>query len=166
VSPFLVAEMGQDILLRPSLAFGQATGTALRSSWGIARVDTCLRIAGLYSTGNGIQLDLCGGIEAGASYVSSGTQSGAPSSGQTLPYLALGPSVDLRAELGTAAVTLRGVVGYDLTGEGYTDASGTQLYAPPVPVRLEVGFSWDLHAQPQPVPQGPAEIAQTPTYQR
>jgi hypothetical protein len=158
VSPFLVAEMGHDILLRPSLAFGQATGTALRSTWGGARMDTCLRVAGLYATGNGIQLDLCGGVEAGVSYVASGTESGAPSSGQTLPYVALGPSVDLRAELGTAAVTLRGVVGYDLAGESYIDASGTQLYAPPVPVRLEVGFSWDLHAQPQ--PPGPAEIAQ------
>jgi hypothetical protein len=148
--------MGQDILLRPSIAFGQATGTALRSSWGVARVDTCLRIPGLYSPGKGIQLDLCGGLEAGLSYVASGTQSGEPAAGQTLPYVAIGPSVDLRAELGTAAVTLRGVVGYDLTGEGFTDVTGTRMDAQPVPLRLELGFSWDLHAQPE----GPAEIAQ------
>jgi hypothetical protein len=148
--------MGQDILLRPSLAFAQSTGTALRSSWGSARLDTCLRLAGLYTTGSGIQLDLCGGLEAGLSYVASGTQSGAPATGQTLPFIALGPSVDLRAELGTAAVTLRGVVGYDLAGEGYTDATGARLDAPPVPVRLEVGFSWDLHAQPETT----AQIAQ------
>jgi hypothetical protein len=146
ISPFVVAEMGQSILLRPSVAFGQSLVPDLRSSWVAARFDTCVRIAGLYTTGSGIQLDLCAGLGAGVSYVGSGTQAGAPAAGQTLPYVELGPSIDLRAEVGSAAVTLRAAAGADVAREGFTDVTGTRVDAPGWPVRLEIGFSWDLHA--------------------
>jgi hypothetical protein len=146
VSPFLVAELGQNILLRPSAAFGQSLAPDLRSSWAAGRFDTCLRVAGLYSTGSGIQLDLCAGLGAGLSYVASGKQPGAPPAGQTLPYLELGPSVDLRAEVGAAAVTLRVVAGADIAREGYTDVTGAREDATSFPVRLELAFSWDLHS--------------------
>ncbi len=159
-SPFLVAELGHSILLRPSVAFGQAEGIALRSSWGIGRMDTCARLAGLYTRGSGIQLDLCGGLEAGLSYVASGTQAGQPKAGATLPYVAIGPSVDLRAELGTtAAVTLRAVVGVDLAGEGYTDVTGTRVDASLLPARLELGFSWDMNDVSPPQAEPVAQVA-------
>jgi hypothetical protein len=146
VSPFVVAELGESILLRPSVAFGQSLVPDRRSSWAAARFDTCVRIAGLYTTGSGIQLDLCAGLGAGLSYVASGTLAGAPSAGQTLPYVELGPSVDLRAEVGAAAVTLRVAAGADIARAGYTDVTGARVDAPSWPVRLELGFSWDLHS--------------------
>jgi hypothetical protein len=159
-SPFLVAELGQSVLLRPSFAFGQSVASGLRSSWGAARFDTCLRIPGLYTPGSGIQLDLCGGLDVGVSYVASGTQQGEPSTGQTLPYVSLGPSVDLRAEVGSRAVTLRVAIGADVAREGYTDVMGTPMDANPWPVRLELGFSWDLHAQPPQEPGTAGRIAE------
>jgi hypothetical protein len=158
-SPFLVAELSQSILLRPSVAFGQSLSSALRSSWAAARFDTCVRIPGAYTPGSGLQLDLCGGIDAGLSYVASGTQAGEPSTGQTLPYVSLGPSVDLRAEIGSRAVTLRAAIGADVAREGYTDVTGARVDATPWPVRLELGFSWDLHAPQAPEPE---TMARTP----
>jgi hypothetical protein len=144
VSPFLVREVGDGILLRPSLAFGESLQPGVSSTWGAARFDVCLRMAGLYTAGSGIQLDLCVGEEGGLSYVAGGTAPGAPTKGKTLPYVAAGPSVALRAEIGRVAVTLRALVGLDLVREGYTDVDGDRVDAPALPVRLELGFSWDL----------------------
>jgi len=145
-SPFLVAELPRGILLRPSLGFGQSLAPQIRSSWGAARFDTCVRMDGNYSAGSGMQLDLCGGLDVGLSYVASGTRPGDPSTGQTLPFVSLGPSVDLRSELGSAAVTLRVAAGVDVAARGYTDVTGQYLEVPSFPVRLELGFSWDAHA--------------------
>jgi hypothetical protein len=154
-SPFLVAELSHGVLLRPSIGFGQSLAPQIRSSWGAARFDTCLRIEGNYSAGSGMQLDLCGGLDAGLSYVASGTRPGEPTTGQTLPFVSIGPSVDLRSELGSAAVTLRVAVGADVAARGYTDVTGERLAIPPFPVRLEIGFSWDAHSTPS----QPSQIA-------
>jgi hypothetical protein len=114
LTPFVMADLGRGVFLRPALVLGEANGTPVRSLLGGGRVDTCARIHGNYAAGRGIQLDLCGGVEGGLARVDGGTSSGDPLTSVTLPYLEFGPSVDLRAELGQFAVTLRAVAGYQV----------------------------------------------------
>ncbi len=144
---FLMTESNRGVFLRPSLLFGASTGTTARSSLGGARLDACARIDGNYSTGGGLQLDLCGGVDGGWAVVDAGTQAGQPLANVWLPYLDLGPSVDLRAELGRLAVTVRVVAGVDLTAGSYVDVTGTREQVPMWPVRFELALSWDAGGQ-------------------
>jgi hypothetical protein len=128
-SPYLVAETAHGIFLRPALAFGRTIGTPApgesRGTWLDSRLDACLRVPGLYSTGGGLQLDLCAGGDLGVT-VASGSG--------TFPYAALGPSLDIRGELGkNMAVTLRGVFGINLV-------SSADLWSG----RIELALSWGL----------------------
>jgi hypothetical protein len=143
VSAFFMSEWGQSVFVRPSLLFGQSSGTAVRSSLGGLRLDVCSRIEGNYASGSGIQLDLCGGLDAGWAVVDAGTQAGDPASSLGMPYLDLGPSVDLRAEIGRAAITLRTVAGFDVTQSSYVDVTGARYFAPLWPLRVELAISWD-----------------------
>jgi hypothetical protein len=145
LAPFLVDDVGQAVFLRPSAAFGVSMATNLPSTLAAARLDTCMRLPGRYAVRGGLQLDLCGGADVGFSYVSSGTQPGTPATGQTLPYVDLGPSVDLRAEAGTVAVTLRGVAGVNVARQGFDDVTGARVDMPSLSWRLEVDFSWVFH---------------------
>ena len=145
VAPFLIDDVGQAVFLRPSVAIGQSIATNLPSTWAAARLDTCMRLPGRYAIRGGLQLDLCGGADVGFSYIASGTQAGSPSTGQTLPYVDLGPSVDLRAEVGSFAVTLRGLVGVNVAREGFDDVAGTHVETPLMSGRLELDFSWVLY---------------------
>src|SRR5262249_32627216 len=105
VSPFLAAEVADSILLRPSLLFGASSSPDVpASTMGGARFDVCARLGGLYASGTGVQLDACAGLEGGVAYVASGTGAGMPATGQTLPFFGVGPSVDLRGEVGSVAV--------------------------------------------------------------
>ena len=142
VTPFLVVDVGQAVFLRPSIGIGQSVATNLSSTWAAGRLDTCMRLPGRYATRGGLQLDLCGGADVGVSFMDSGTLAGSPPQSQTLPYVDLGPSVDLRAEVGTLAVTLRGVAGVNVAREAYDDVNGTRIEAPTLSWRLEVDFSW------------------------
>ncbi len=116
VTPFFVIETGKGVFLRPALVLGE--GGLLQSSQtnvmlAATRLDGCLRVAGLYTIYHGIQLDMCGGVDAGVLDIS----------GQTLhPYVAVGPSVDLRGELGGfLSVVLRGLVGVNAVQTGPLD---------------------------------------------
>jgi hypothetical protein len=144
-SPFVVGELRGGVILRPSLAFGESVDRSVRGTIAIARMDTCGRMKGLYARGSGIQLDVCGGLDAGFSRVTAGAFAGAPTEGLTLPYIALGPSIDLRAEVGRFAVTLRVGAGFNIARESFVDSTGTTVEAPLVPLRFDLGFSWDLH---------------------
>jgi hypothetical protein len=145
LAPFLVDELGQGVFLRPSLAIGQSAATNVSSTFAAARADTCARVPGRYASGTGIQLDLCGGAEVGFSYVASGTLVGTPAEGKTLPYVDIGPSAGLRAEVGGLALTLRGFFGLDVAREGFADMTGARVDAPLVSWRLESDVSWDVH---------------------
>ncbi|MDP9037461.1 MAG: hypothetical protein M3O50_21910 [Myxococcota bacterium] len=145
VTPFLIDELAEGVFLRPSLGIGSALSVNVSSTWLAGRVDTCTRLPGRYATRNGIQLDLCGGPDVGFSYVSSGTQQGTPSEGKLLPYVAIGPSVDLRAEVGTLAVSLRAVSGFNVARKGFVDRSGKQFDEEPWSWRFELAFSTSLH---------------------
>jgi hypothetical protein len=145
VAPFLIDDVGQAVFLRPSVALGTSLATNLPSTWAAARLDTCLRLPGRYAVRGGLQLDICGGADVGFSYVSAGTEPGTPASGQTLPFIDLGPSVDLRAEANRVAVTLRGVGGVNIARQGFDDVTGTRVDVPVVSWRLELDFSWVMH---------------------
>jgi hypothetical protein len=142
-SPFLVHDFGQGIFVRPALLVGQSSGSPVQSRLYAARVDVCTRLEGAYAAGHGMQLDVCGGLDGGTASLDAGTVPGTPASATSLPYLSLGPSIDLRAELGRLAVTLRAVAGFSVAQGGFTDATGTRFDAPQWPLRVELAFSWD-----------------------
>jgi hypothetical protein len=136
-SPFAIIEAGHGVFLRPALYFGQAL-TALNSPpvldalWMASRFDTCLRMPGLYTQNRGIQLDLCGGADLG--FVDDSTDD------EIVPFVSLGPSLDLRGELGgSLSASIRGVTGINVT-------SGTTgpVYQPLWSGRLELAFSWKV----------------------
>jgi hypothetical protein len=140
---FTVIEAGHGVFLRPSVAYGESL-TSLppsdvkRSTWGAARFDTCLRLPGLYTRHQGMQLDACAGTDVGYTTIEA-------NGGTTLPYLDLGPSIDLRGELGSSlSAVLRVVAGINVLRGTFTDLSGTQERAPLAGGRLELAFSWDV----------------------
>jgi hypothetical protein len=128
-SPFLLIEVAKGVFVRPSIAIGETLPSAEPAiTWAVTRADGCLRMAGLYTNLQGMQLDLCGGVDAGMVDVH----------GKALPYLAMGPSMDLRGELGgDLAVTLRGLFGVNAVHE---DSLDTPLWAG----RGELALSWRL----------------------
>jgi hypothetical protein len=144
VTPFLVDELGETWSVRPSVLLGEAVPEGPRSMLLAARFDTCVRVPGNYAHGAGVQLDLCAGLDAGVSYVAATSQPTAVP-GQTVPYVDLGPSLGVRAEVGRLAVLLRGVGGVDLARESYRDATGATVDAMAAMLRLELGFSWMVH---------------------
>jgi hypothetical protein len=143
ITAFFLSDWGQGVFVRPSLLFGQSTGSPVSSTLGGLRVDVCTRLQGNYVRGSGIQLDLCGGTDAGWAVLQPGTLPGDPTSSLGMPYIHVGPSVDLRAELGRAAITLRTVAGFDVTQSSYVDVTGARVYAPMWPLRIELAVSWD-----------------------
>jgi hypothetical protein len=127
-SAFLFVDAGQGFFVRPALAFGRSIGPAegvVDGSWLATRLDACARVQGLYTKRRGMQLDLCAGADLGATLA----EGVGP-----LAFVAVGPSVDLRGELGNGlAVTLRGVFGIDLVRT-------SDLWSG----RLELALSWGL----------------------
>lgn len=140
---FMMIESGHGIFLRPSIAVGQ-TVTAFpptdvhSATFGAARFDACLRLPGLYSKHHGMQLDLCGGSDVGITHIDS-------LAATNIPYVGIGPSLDLRGELGgRLSAVLRAVVAVDVWGGSYVDLSGDTEQAPLATARLELAFSWDV----------------------
>jgi hypothetical protein len=140
---FVVVESAHGIFLRPSLGFGQTLSTipptdVKSATWGAGRLDGCLRLPGLYSKHHGMQLDVCAGADVGMTHIQ------ASNNNTDMPYLTVGPSVDLRGELGgTISAVLRGVMGIDVLSSSYVDNDGGTEQPPLVSGRLELAFSWD-----------------------
>jgi hypothetical protein len=141
---FAVIESGGGIFWRPSLAFG-ASLTSLppsdvkSSMWGAARMDACLRLPGLYTRHKGMQLDLCAGTDVGVTSIESSATT------TTLPYWAIGPSLDLRGELASQfSAVLRLVAGIEVLRENFTDDSENTEQVPLVTGRIELALSWDV----------------------
>lgn len=153
-----VIEVGDGIFLRPTLAFGRTLeglkpAGDVYGTWGITRFDTCLRIPGFYRDRRGMQLDTCAGADVGflhfdqssANAVSSTDPSPSPgTAARTIPFLAFGPSLGLRGELGSElAVELRGVLGLNVIRESFQDpALGSRVDPPLIGGRVELGLSW------------------------
>jgi hypothetical protein len=138
-SPFLFIEAGHGIFLRPSLAFGQTLTSLppgnISGTWIGSRFDTCLRMPGLYQSHRGMQVDMCGGGDVGLTFLDGG---------QTFTFVSLGPSLDLRGELGgNLAVALRGVVGINLLRQHFVE-NAHEDQVPDWSGRIELAFSWSL----------------------
>lgn len=127
-TPFLLIEVAKGVFVRSAIALARSVPTSDPvTTWVATRWDGCLRVAGLYATLHGMQLDLCGGFDFGML-----------DTGRLLPYLAFGPSMDLRGELGgDLAVILRGLFGVNAVHE---DSLDTPLWAG----RGELAMSWRL----------------------
>jgi hypothetical protein len=141
VAAFVAAGLGRDVFLRIAGAVGQRPATDRHLTWLAGRLDACAATTGNYAEGSGLRLDLCGGADVGATVVASSSASPA----RTLPYVDLGPSVDLRAELGPSAAFLLGVgAGVELARGSFVDATGTTFEPPLLTLDVEVAFSWTL----------------------
>jgi hypothetical protein len=137
ISPYAIIEAGRGVFLRPALAVAQ-TLTALNSPpiinalWMAGRFDACVRVPGLYTRNRGIQLDLCGGADVGL--LDDATDD------VIVPYVSVGPSLDLRGELGSSlSASIRGVTGVNVTSET-TGPISQPLWSG----RLELAFSWKV----------------------
>jgi hypothetical protein len=146
LTPYLIDGVGQDVFLRLGIGLGESTGSITHMTWAAGRLDTCLAMPGNYAAGSGLQFDLCGGADVGFTVIALDTQPlSLPQRGQTLPYVNLGPSADLRAEFGAnAAFSLRGVLGINIARDPYFDGSGSRVDPPLGAARVELGFSWKL----------------------
>jgi hypothetical protein len=140
---FVVIEAGNGLFLRPSVAFGESL-TSLppsdvkASTWAAGRFDACLRMPGLYTRHHGMQLDLCAGTDVGMTAIDSGTVT-------TLPYWDVGPSVNLRGELGSRlSAVLRVAAGFNILRDSFYDLNNDREQVPIGNVRLELAFSWDV----------------------
>jgi hypothetical protein len=157
---FGVFEVGRGWFLRPGLFVGRTlegtgsapvgpmgTDIAVNATLVAARFDACGRIAGFYIERHGIQLDVCGGGELGFQLFDSlagevGTSTASRSSLAPLAFLAFGPSVSFRGELGNGlAVTLRGVLNFNVF---YKEDDGGAISQSPFVGRGELGLSWQL----------------------
>ena len=128
-TPFLVIEVARGLFLRPAIALGGSLASASPAiTLAATRLDACMRVAGLYTNLHGMQLDICGGSDVGA----------LDAEGRLVPYVAFGPSMDLRGELGgDLAVVLRGLVNVNAA---HDDTLDTPLWAG----RAELAMSWRL----------------------
>lgn len=140
-SAFLTDPLSSDVVLRMSLGAGKAFEGALPTTWAGGRLDTCYVMAGNYADGQGMHLGLCGGADVGATLF--GSVDGRPA--QTLPFVDIGPTVEIGAELGrTFTLLLRAGVGLAVTTDAFVDGAGDRINQSPGTERAEVGLSWKL----------------------
>ena len=84
-----------------------------------------------------MQLDLCAGGDLGVTFVDASGHS-------ILPYVGLGPSIDLRGDLASRiAAVIRVVGGVDLVRDSFEGESGATEQPPLLAARLELALSWD-----------------------
>ncbi len=139
---YFAHQVAESIFLRPELGVGNAPASALHVTFAAARLDTCWRIPPEDPVHAAVQFDLCGGADAGFTYVASGTAA-APQQGRTLPYFDVEASADLRSTIGSdMAVTLRGGGGVNVLHASYVDSTGVERDAPPASLRFELAIAW------------------------
>jgi hypothetical protein len=145
LSPFVIGGLGEDGVLRFAISVGESPGTLQFSTWMATRLDACLRLPGNYRSSQGLQLDLCGGTDVGFSHIAPATSPDGPRIAQTLPYVDVGPSADLRGEIGSIlTVSLRGGLGVNIVRQGFEGPTGERVDPPLGSTRLELAFSWKL----------------------
>jgi hypothetical protein len=142
-----VVETGKGWFVRPSIFLARtleelATSSDIYGTIAAAGFGACRRISGFHI--KRITLDLCGGAEIGFIHFDGATADAK----DTLPFLALGPSVALRGELGGGlALVLGGVGELNALSEGFSETiSGRTVKAQSSLLvgRAELGLSWQL----------------------
>jgi hypothetical protein len=141
LSPFVADELGRDVFVRVAGSIGQPAQGGLHFTWVAGRLDTCSEALGNYPTGSALRLDLCGGADVGATFI--GSSAATPA--QSLPFIDIGPSVDLRAETGPhAALLLRAAFGLSVARGTFVDETGAAYKPPLANLDLEIALSWNL----------------------
>jgi hypothetical protein len=144
-SAFVDDSLSGDVFLRLSAAGGSSPSTDLSTTWAAGRIDVCYAMTGNYARGQGMRFGACWGADAGALWIGAGTQPGEPRKTQSMPFVDLGPSVELGAEVGAAlTIVLRAGVGLNLARDAYVSSSGTLTDPSLGNQRAEIGFSWKL----------------------
>jgi len=151
-SIYAIVEVGDGWFLRPQISVGRTikeleSQSDVYATWGATRFDACKRLPGNYLDRRGMQLDLCGGADLGFLHFDnpSDLPGAEPSGGRTLPFLAVGPSLALRGELGSdLSVTLRGVAEINLIRDSFLLEEGLSVNPSIFVGRGEVGLSWRL----------------------
>jgi hypothetical protein len=150
-----VTQPGDDAFVRPSLSAGTslASGSTPTGAvnpgvlWIAGRLDVCLRASGLYPKMRGLQIDACGGAEAGLVHLQDGGPVAvrAPDGSTDFPHVSFGPALGLRGELGgRVSVELRGVGGVNLVRPTLVDPLAGAVDGPAFTGRAELAFSWSL----------------------
>lgn len=142
-------ELVPGFLARPAIAIGEALTPAgntasVNAQWFALRGDGCWRTPGTYMRNRGLELDLCGGVDAGLTHFDAGSGNGTPAAAKDLAEIAVGPSLDLQGELGSdLSVAIRGVAGVNVARGQIEDSSGNPVVRVPwLCGRLEVALSW------------------------
>ncbi len=154
-----VVEAGKGWFLRPSILLArtleQISSTSdVYGTLAATRFDACGRISGFHI--KRIMLDVCGGTELGFLHFDQPSLSkgdcadsncNVTTSNSTLPFLALGPSLALRGELGAGlAFVLRGVGDLNVIRDVFVERGAVDLRVTPSYFvgRGELGLSWEL----------------------
>jgi hypothetical protein len=157
-------EVGRGFFLRPALLIERGLqGTSAEADIGTVvatRFDACGRVSGFHI--KVIQLEICGGGEIGFMHIDAPSEPSSATvfaSSTTLPFLAFGPSMSLRGELGGGlALVLRGVADLNALSEQFTDnvscsgdttaciggKLGFPISSSPFLARAELGLSWQM----------------------
>jgi hypothetical protein len=159
LAPFVTDELGREIFVRIAAYLGQAPEGGMHLTWVAGRLDTCSESLGNYAAGSGLRLDLCGGADVGATFIPS--VAGNPA--QSLPFVDVGPSADLRAEMGpSAALLLRAGAGLSIARDLFVDSTGATYQPPLVTLDLEIALSWTLPGSAPRAPLAAASSAGVP----
>jgi hypothetical protein len=146
-SPYAVIEASPGFFLRPALAVGQELdvhGDALGVSLYAVRLDACARVPGNYMPNRGLELDLCGGADAAYTQIH-GPQGARASDSTWVPFVSVGPSIDLGGEIGGGLwVVIRAVGGVNVVHERVSERGGNSNVADPgwLSGRLELALAW------------------------
>jgi hypothetical protein len=145
LSSFVTDGLGRGTFLRLAFGIAESQASTPRTTWAAGRIDICSGIPGNYADGSGLRLDLCGGADVGLTHIAPREGADAPAPSQTFPYVDVGPSAALRAELGFyAAFSLRASVGISVARDSFVDSNGNLVQPPPGSASLELDFSWRL----------------------
>lgn len=147
-----VIEASRGFFVRPALLAGESviplgdSGNANALLFA-GRLDACLRVPGNHNQNRGLELALCGGADFGVTYFPSAPPGyagwGAPAEATVLPLLSMGPSLDLRGDLGSGwSLVLRGVAGVNVIRKGFSDMNGGRIEPAWASGRVELALAW------------------------
>jgi hypothetical protein len=151
-TPYALIEAIPGFFVRPALVIGESItpqGELDNANPLLIaiRLDGCTRYPGNYSANRGLELTMCGGADVGGTYFPSAPNvpngTGVPQESTILPQVSLGPSLDLRGEVGSHwSIVLRGVAGLNVIRNGFVDRTGNRVEPEWVSGRLELALAW------------------------
>src|SRR6202000_2910624 len=124
-------EPARGFFVRPGVAIGEAmtfTSGNANSLFAALRLDACAQLPGNYPQSRGLEFAPCGGADFGFTYFPAGHAGSTPEPSTTLPQVCIGPSVNLRGDLGPHwSLVLRVVAGVNVIHKIVVDSSGNYV---------------------------------------